>query len=95
MAAQPATKCLRNGGVTCKFKVLSSFNVCPRGQWRLRKPTTAQTQTLAVICPGQFGQSNGGHSNNRDFPRGQLTDFEHFIKNYERVETTWTNLEPF
>jgi hypothetical protein len=22
---------------------------------------------------GQFGQSNGGHSNNRDFPCGQLT----------------------
>ncbi len=39
---------MRNGGVTCKFKVLSSFSVCPRGQWRLRKPTTAQTQTLAV-----------------------------------------------
>ena len=40
---------MRNGGVTCKFKVLSSFNVCPRGQWRLRKPTTEQTQTLAVM----------------------------------------------
>jgi hypothetical protein len=26
------TKCLRNGGVTCKFKVLSSFNVWFRGQ---------------------------------------------------------------
>jgi hypothetical protein len=29
--------------------VLSSFNVCPRGQWRLRKATTAQTQTLVAM----------------------------------------------
>jgi uncharacterized membrane protein YuzA (DUF378 family) len=28
--------------------VLSSFNVCPRGQWRLRKPATAQTPTLGA-----------------------------------------------
>ena len=31
-ATQPPTKCLRNGGVTYKFKVLSSFNVLCRGQ---------------------------------------------------------------
>jgi hypothetical protein len=48
---------LRNGGVTCKFKVLSSFNVCPRGQWRLRKPTTAQTQTLESIWIMQKDES--------------------------------------
>jgi hypothetical protein len=53
-----------------------------------------QFVALDIECT-QFGQSNGGHSNNRDFPRGQLTDFEHFIKNYERVKTTWTNLETF
>ena len=35
--------------------MLSSFNVCPRGQCRLRKATTAQTQTLAVIRLGQIG----------------------------------------
>jgi predicted nucleotidyltransferase len=45
-APEPTTKCLRNGGGTCKFKVLSSFNVFPRGQWRLRKATTAQTPNL-------------------------------------------------
>jgi hypothetical protein len=31
------TKCLRNGAVTCKLKVLSSFNVCSRGQYAASK----------------------------------------------------------
>jgi hypothetical protein len=44
---QPATKCLRNGGVTCEFKVLPSFNDFVSGDsTRLRKGTTAETQTL-------------------------------------------------
>jgi hypothetical protein len=33
-AALPPTACLRNGGVTCKFKVLSSFNVWFSGTGR-------------------------------------------------------------
>ena len=38
--------------------MLSSFNVCPRGQWRLRKPATAQTQTLCAILLGQRSPNN-------------------------------------
>ena len=43
------TKCLRNGGVQCKFNVLSSFNVWSRGDNEVFQiPTTAQTQTLGA-----------------------------------------------
>jgi hypothetical protein len=72
MRQMSLTKCSRNSGVKRKFKVLSSFSVCPRGQWRLRNRTTAQTQTFAVIGPRTIWSSNWCHFTNKDFPRGQV-----------------------
>jgi hypothetical protein len=43
-----ATKCLRNGALTCSPKFISSFHVLVSDRTRLRKPTTAQTQTLCA-----------------------------------------------
>ncbi|MCZ8023790.1 MAG: hypothetical protein O9294_18675, partial [Cytophagales bacterium] len=49
---QPTTACFCNGAVTSWFKVLSSFNVFVSwDRTRLRKGTTAETQTLAAIQP--------------------------------------------
>ncbi len=49
MLKRPTTKCFCNGAVTGWFKVLSSFNVFVSwDRTRLRKGTTAETQTLGA-----------------------------------------------
>jgi hypothetical protein len=48
--AQLPTVCFCNGAVTSCFKALSSFNVFVSwDRTRLRKGTTAETQTLVVM----------------------------------------------
>jgi hypothetical protein len=46
----PTTKCLRNGAVTCKFKVLSSFNVWFRGQDAASKAHHCANTNVASNC---------------------------------------------
>jgi len=50
--AQVPTACFCNGAVTSWFKALSSFNVIVSwDRTRLRKGTTAETQTLPAMGP--------------------------------------------
>ena len=87
------TKCLRNGGVTCKLKVLSSFHVLCRGQDAASKArhcantNVGSNRARTNLC---FKKTDDNFSN-KDFPRRQVNgsadklDFEK-IKTWDRLK---------
>ncbi|WHZ07084.1 MAG: hypothetical protein OJF59_000837 [Cytophagales bacterium] len=62
------------------------------GQIRFHKPTTAQTQALVAIGPGQICVSkNGRQFSNKDFPQGQVNGFADNL-DFEKIKT-WDRLK--
>ncbi len=65
----------------CRDELVLSFIFVQRlvswDRTRLRKGTTAETQTLVAIGPGQIcvSKKNRRQFSNKDFPRGQVNGY--------------------